>query len=68
MIITSDCISCKHLIKVEHSRTNNSVKMICAAFPDGIPLEISSGNKTEGVICANNIAYMPINHGKKGDD
>jgi hypothetical protein len=56
-VILSDCIGCANLIRVETDRVNGTTKMTCKAYPNGIPVNVSSADKTKDTVCADGIGY-----------
>ena len=53
-VIISDCIGCIHLEKAKTDRVRGTIKMMCKAFPEGIPADFEP-NETEE--CGNGFKF-----------
>ena len=58
MTYVPDCALCRHSY-LQSTPESHKKALACAAFPEGVPEEISIVSKVPGCICANGIGYEP---------
>lgn len=58
MTYVPDCALCRHSY-LRSMPESGKKALACAAFPEGVPEEITDTVKTPGGICANGIGYEP---------